>query len=456
MSQINNLQAKAYVMNTPIASDFTISNGILNVNGLSLDIPYEDARLLTVGDNGGVRGLERSRIAQSKIFSVTFSATGNTTFQFNISGVNSQTGLSDSYSVSFTSGGTTSLAEIASALVAATNGLNLSVVATGAGSPVTLTSTDASLQVSAVSNVTVAAAQTTYAPNGTPAVAIRSTVAPNGTPTTAIAGTATATITTAAAHGLLPGDVVDLTLTAAGTLTAFVDLRPGANQTLPSSTISDVVIATVPTSTTFTLQQVGLGNLTGGTYNGSNNNETLTIRTKNVVTVETLNAHGLVAGNAVSVSGVVTMTVNGGASFTSIVRSVPATDEMVLFGVPNASNNSGTITIASVAQGRKNYGADLTPLFTVTTGGLGANINTEQLNEGDTPVAAEGYTRIGIEFQSPGISAPANVQTKNTRTVYLYLNETAAGYVESMKRLGEVVRNWSFNTQLANANAGSL
>jgi len=44
-------------MNTPIASDFTISNGILNVNGLSLDIPYEDARLLTVGDNGGVRGL---------------------------------------------------------------------------------------------------------------------------------------------------------------------------------------------------------------------------------------------------------------------------------------------------------------------------------------------------------------------------------------------------------------
>jgi len=28
-------------------------------------------------------------------------------------------------------------------------------------------------------NVTVAAAQTTYAPNGTPSVAIRSTVAPN-------------------------------------------------------------------------------------------------------------------------------------------------------------------------------------------------------------------------------------------------------------------------------------
>ena len=190
--------------------------------------------------------------------------------------------------------------------------------------------------------------------------------------------------------------------------------------------------------------------------NGGANGGTLVIRTKNVVTVETLAAHGLVAGNEVSVSGVATMTVNGGADFTSIVRSVPATDEMVLFGVPNASNNTGTITIASVPQGRKNYGADLSPLFTVTTGGLGANINTEQLNEGDTPVAAEGYTRIGIEFQSPGISAPANVQTKNTRTVYLYLNETAAGYAESMKRLGEVVRNWSFNTQLANANAGSL
>ena len=444
MSQINNLQAKAYVMNTPIASDFTISNGILNVNGLSLDIPYEDARLLTVGDNGGVRGLERSRIAQSKIFSVTFSATANTTYQFNISGVNSQTGLSDSYPVSFTSGGTTSLAEIASALVAATNGLNLSVVATGSGSPVTLTSTDASLQVSAVSNVTVAAAQTTYAPNGTPATAIRSTVAPDGTPGTAVAGTTTVTVTTAAAHGLLPGDVVDLS--GAATFN-FIDTRPGANQAAASA-VSDVVIATVPTSTTFTLQ--------GVQGDGNTNSGTLVIRTKNVVTVETLAAHGLVAGNAVSVSGVATMTVNGGADFTSIVRSVPATDEMVLFGVPNTSNNSGTITIASVPQGRKNYGADLSPLFTVTTGGLGANINTEQLNEGDTPVATEGYTRIGIEFQSPGISAPANVQTKNTRTVYLYLNETAAGYAESMKRLGEVVRNWSFNTQLANANAGSL
>ena len=431
-------------MNTPIASDFTISNGILNVNGLSLDIPYEDARLLTVGDNGGVRGLERSRIAQSKIFSVTFSATANTTYQFNISGVNSQTGLSDSYSVSFTSGGATSLAEIASALVAATNGLNLSVVATGSGSPVTLTSTDASLQVSAVSNVTVAAAQTTYAPNGTPATAIRSTVAPDGTPGTAVAGTTTVTVTTAAAHGLLPGDVVDLS--GAATFN-FIDTRPGANQAAASA-VSDVVIATVPTSTTFTLQ--------GVQGDGNTNSGTLVIRTKNVVTVETLAAHGLVAGNAVSVSGVATMTVNGGADFTSIVRSVPATDEMVLFGVPNTSNNSGTITIASVPQGRKNYGADLSPLFTVTTGGLGANINTEQLNEGDTPVAAEGYTRIGIEFQSPGISAPANVQTKNTRTVYLYLNETAAGYAESMKRLGEVVRNWSFNTQLANANAGSL
>jgi hypothetical protein len=447
MSQINNLQAKAYVMNTPIASDFTISNGILNVDGLSLDIPYEDARLLTVGDsqsNGGVRGLERSRIAQSKIFSVTFSATANTTYQFNISGVNSQTGLSDSYSVSFTSGGTTSLAEIASALVAATNGLNLSVVATGAGSPVTLTSTDASLQVSAVSNVTVAAAQTTYAPNGTPAVAIRSTVAPDSNPNLAVAGTTTVTVTTDAPHGLLPGDVVDIS---GATTFQFIDTRPGSNQAAAAA-VSDVVIATAPTSTTFTLQ--------GVQGNGGTNGGTLVIRTKNVVTVETLAAHGLLPGNAVSVSGVATMTVNGGADFTSIVRSVPATDEMVLFGVPNASNNTGTITIASVPQGRKNYGADLSPLFTVTTGGLGANINTEQLNEGDTPVAAEGYTRIGIEFQSPGISAPANVQTKNTRTVYLYLNETAAGYAESMKRLGEVVRNWSFNTQLANANAGSL
>lgn len=446
-NQVSNLQAAAFVMNTPTAADFTVSGGLLRVDGLDLEIPYEDARLLTLGDsqgNGGTRGLERSRIAQTKIFTVSFSATNNTVYSLVVSGINTQTGRSDSFTVSYTSDGTATLAEIADALVAGANNVNIDVTATGASSPVTLTSNDPSFNVSSVSNVTVAAAQTTYAPNGTPATAIRSTVAPNGTPATAVAGTATVTVTTAAAHGLLPGDVVDIS--GAATF-QFLDLRPGANQAAAAA-VTDVVIATVPTATTFTLQGIA--------GNGGTNSGTIVIRTKNVVTVETLAAHGLVAGNAVTVSGIATMTVNGGASFTSVVRSVPATDELVLFGVANTSNNSGTITIASVPQSRKNYGADLSPLFNVTLGGLGGNINTVENNLGDTPVAAEGYTKIGLQYEVPSISSPANLESKATRVVNIYLNETAAGYAESMKRLGEIVNNWAFNTQLANANAGAL
>lgn len=446
-NQVNRMQPVAFVMNTPVASDFSVTGGILKVNGLNLDIPYEDARLLTLGDSqgaGGVRGLKRSRIAQTKIFSVTYSATNNTVYTFNVSGINTQTGLSDSFAISFTSDATATALEIANGLVAAANSVNIDVTATGTSSPLTLTSNDPSFNVVAVSNVTVAQAQTTYAPNGTPATAIRSTVAPNGTPATAVAGSTTVTVTTAAAHGLLPGDVVDLS--GAATF-QFIDVRPGANQTAAAA-VSDVVIATVPTATTFTLQ--------GVQGNGGTNSGTLVIRTKNVVTVETLAAHGLSAGNAVTVSGIATMTVNGGASFTSIVRSVPATDELVLFGVPNASNNSGTITISSVPQNRQNYGSDLIPLFTNTLGGLGANIATEQFNAGDTPDAADGYTSVGIQFESPGISSPNNVQAKDTRIVYFYLNETAAGYAASIKRLSEVINNYAFDTQLANANAGAL
>jgi len=93
---------------------------------------------------------------------------------------------------------------------------------------------------------------------------------------------------------------VDLTLSSGTTAQGFIDLRPGANQAAADS-VSDVVIATVPTSTTFTLQNVQAG---GGSYSGTNNDRTLVIRTKNVVTVETLAAHGLLPGNAVSVSGV--------------------------------------------------------------------------------------------------------------------------------------------------------
>ncbi|MFV1241629.1 hypothetical protein QML18_29555, partial [Klebsiella pneumoniae] len=79
-------------------------------------------------------------------------------------------------------------------------------------------------------------------------MAITQSIAPSGTAALAVAGTTTVTVTTSAAHGLLPGDVVDL----AGAATfLFIDTRPGSNQTA-AATVSNVIVATVPTATTFT------------------------------------------------------------------------------------------------------------------------------------------------------------------------------------------------------------
>jgi hypothetical protein len=63
---------------------------------------------------------------------------------------------------------------------------------------------------------------------------------------------------------LLPGDVVDL----AGAATfLFIDVRPGSNQTA-AATVSNVIVATVPSTTTFTLQGVWVTEeLNSGTLN---------------------------------------------------------------------------------------------------------------------------------------------------------------------------------------------
>lgn len=423
MSLLSNPRPLAFVMNAPVAANFSVANGLISISGLTDAFPkFSTLRLLT-------DGLEESQVAQTSNFSVAFTAANSTTYALNVTGVNTLTGLTEARKVSFTSDATGTAAEIAGALVNLVNSLPFGATATGTGSPVTI-SGPASLVVVDAGNTTVTSGNATIAPNGTPSVAITQSIAPSGTAALAVAGTTTVTVTTSAAHGLLPGDVVDL----AGAATfLFIDTRPGSNQTA-AATVSNVIVATVPTATTFTLQGV-LGN--GGTNSG-----TLTITTKNVVTVTTLAAHGLSVGNAVNVSGIATLTVNGGASFTSLVRSVPATDKLVLLGAGNGSTNSGTIVITQIAQPAKgyNYGTKV---------GTGVNSEWRAADGSGAVTAGQGYTLLGLEYANDVVDS-ISIRQAQSQQVYILLNEGAVGYGASVKALQEILNNWAPNTTLAN------
>jgi len=423
MSLLSNPRPLAFVMNAPVATNFSVANGLISISGLTDALPkFSTLRLLT-------EGLEESQVAQTSNFSVAFTAAASTTYALNVTGVNTLTGLTEARKVSFTSGVTFSAAGIAAALVNLVNSLPFGATATGTGTPVTISGL-ASLVVVDAGNTTVTSGNAVIAPNATASTAITQSIAPNGTAATAVAGTATVTVTTAAAHGLLPGDVVDL----AGAATfLFVDVRPGSLQTAAAS-VDNVIVASVPTSTTFTLQ--------GVRGNGSSNSGTLTITTKNVVTVTTLAAHGLVVGNAVSVSGVATLTVNGGAAFTSLVRSVPSTTSLVLLGAGNGSTNSGTIVITQIAQPAKgyNYGTKV---------GTGVNSEWRAADGSGAVTAGQGYTLLGLDYANDVVDN-ISIRQAQSQQVYILLNEGATGYGASVKALQEILSNWAPNTTLAN------
>lgn len=423
MSLLSNPRPLAFVMNAPVAANFSVANGIINIAGLTDALPkFSSLRLLT-------DGLEESQVAQPSAFSVAFTAGNNTTYAINVTGVNTLTGLVETRPVSFTSDATGTAGEIAAGLVALVNALPFGATATGSGTPVTV-SGPAGLLVSNAGNTTVTSGNAVIAPNGTPSVAITQSIAPDATAATAVAGTATVTVTTAAAHGLLPGDVVNL----AGAATfLFIDTRPGSLQTA-AATVNNVIVASVPTATTFTLQ--------GVRGNGSTNSGSLTITTVNVVTVTTLAAHGLVVGNAVNVSDIATMTVNGGASFTSLVRSVPSTTSLVLLGAGNFSTNTGTIVITQVSQPAKgyNYGTKV---------GTGVNSEWRAADGSGAVTAGQGYTLLGLDYANDVVDN-ISIRQAQSQQVYILLNEGAAGYGASVKALQEILNNWSPNTTLAN------
>jgi hypothetical protein len=213
----------------------------------------------------------------------------------------------------------------------------------------------------------------------------------------------------------------------------FVDVRPGSNQTA-SAAVDNVIVASVPTATTFTLQ--------GVEGNGLVDSGSLTITTVNVVTVTTLAAHGLAVGNAVSVSGVATLTVNGGAAFTSLVRSVPSTTSLVLLGAGNFSTNTGTIVITEIAQPAKgyNYGTKV---------GTGVNSEWRAADGSGAVTAGQGYTLLGLDYANDVVDN-ISIRQAQSQQVYILLNEGAAGYGDSVKALQEILSNWAPNTTLAN------
>ena len=429
MSLLSNPRPLAFVMNAPVAANFSVANGLISISGLTDALPkFSTLRLLT-------EGLEESQVAQTSNFSVAFTAAASTTYALNVTGVNTLTGLTEARQVSFTSGVTFSAAGIAAALVNLVNALPFGATATGTGTPVTISGL-ASLVVVDAGNTTVTSGNTiTPAPS-----AITQSVAQSSTAAVAIAGTTTVAITTAAAHGLLPGDVVNLVLSGGTTDTGFIDLRPGANQT-PALSVTNVIIALVPTATTFTLQGVQAGAISGGTYNGSNNDSTLAITTVNVVTV-TSASHGLSVGNTVTISGLVGLTVNGGASFTSLIRSVPSANSYVLLGVGNGVANSGTIAGALIPQPAKgyNYGTKV---------GTGVNSEWRAADGSGAVTAGQGYTLLGLDYANDVVDN-ISIRQAQSQQVYILLNEGATGYGASVKALQEILSNWAPNTTLAN------
>jgi hypothetical protein len=426
------------VLNNPTASDFLVQDGFLQIAGSSVPLPRPSL----------VKNiLETSQVFEASVKTLTFTAVNNTEYVVTIS-QQLLNGRIEQRTVSYTSDSTASLAEIAAGLVASINALQLNgflVTATGASSPVTVTSQapQAFFDIVGSANVTVAAAQPTIAPNGTPALAIVDSLASATTASDRIDGTTTVTIETDGDHGLRPGDVVDLTLGTGGVDTAFIDLRPGANQAL-TKTVTNVIIASVPTSNTFTLQQIQAG---GGTYTGNNNDETLTIRMKNVVRVVTNAAHNLSVGQLIGVTGIATFTVNGGSSVTGKVISTPAATVFNLLGAGNdsaANANTGTIVISELAQSLAGGGAAILALI---SSGVDTLVTGSAL-----PVAANTYTKFSVTgFPTTGVFLGSPVEDVIPFTVYL--SESGSSYPDAMKRVAEILADFAPGTTLADPEA---
>lgn len=285
--------------------------------------------------------------------------------------------------------------EIRDALVAGINASSAELTAAAAASnsfTVTAKTGYATFTARNLTLLTEANSQATYAPNGTAADAFTNVIAPDGTAATAIAGTNDVTVTTAAAHLLRPGDVVEIADAATFLMTYTNNVRLSNNadfgKTFSAATGGLFRVGTVPTSTTFTLD--------GVTGNGATNTGTITITTRSVAFVQTLASETIDTGKSLTITGVATMTiapiVNGvvgtaGASGTFRVGVGGTGTRFLIEDVytVGVGNNSGTITITEKAQNARFTGSELIAKVT-NTGGV---------------VSTSNYSSIGFNYGDP-------------------------------------------------------
>lgn len=221
------------------AADVSTNNRVLKVTGLP-DINFLD--IISVG-----AGVVPCLIETVQTASVAFTAANDTTYSFQVGQYNRQLQRIVWDTVSYKSDSTGTAAEIAAGFVdyvnAKTSGGAWDLTASGSGTPVTIVGKAGNplFFTRATQNVTIT---------------MGTTVAPHGTAGTALAGTTTVTVTTLAAHGLVVGQKVSIT-----GATGYTFTRNGVASV---AAIANAVIASVPTSSTFTLYGItGSGTNTG-------------------------------------------------------------------------------------------------------------------------------------------------------------------------------------------------
>lgn len=427
--------AQSFIVKNAIAgaSDVVSRASTLDILGCVKQFPTVYYKTIT-----GKPRILKSLIETLSIQTITYTAASNTTYEFIINQDILQNGSTSNYTISYTSDSTGSDAEIASALVTQINALGgIKVAATGSASPITLTAEAGYplFTVSVISNVTVGSGMTTYAPSGTAANAITTVIAPDGTAATAIAGTSTVTVTTLAAHGLIPGNVVTIASVATMTLT-YTDNVPFSatyGKTFTGAAGGTFRVATVPTSTTFTLD--------GVTGTGTNSG-TITINSRDCAFLTTLGAETIVAGQTLAIAGVATMTIapisqnvvgTAGSSGSFRVGAALTTTRFKIEGVnTNLSANTGTITITNVAQQSR---------------GLGSVLFANGVTDA---VTTNTYSQVTIDNGQIS-SGFLNTQISNSQEPTLYFNEGDADYGDFFYALRNALEGRSINV-IANPN----
>lgn len=409
------------------AADLSLSNRVLIVSNVDTDgnafIPMDYP---SISASGGILKYLEENVY---VATVTYTAASNTTYSFNLKQTVNGVELNQTFSVTSDSTGTD--AEIATAILASVNGSQYAITATGAASPVTLTADAGSplFYIEAIENVTVANGMATYAPDATAADAITAVIAPDGTAATALAGTTTITVTTLAAHLLVPGDQVTIGSVATKTLSFL-----SGGKVITGAAGGTFTVATVPTSTTFTLE--------GVTGTSGNNSGTITITTTNCCFVQTAAAQtGIDVGDQLTITGVATATLDGGTSGTYRVGAVASGDQR--FKLENAAlvgTNSGTIVIRLKESESRGLGSDL-----VTAGIDGA-------------VSTNNYAQCSFTF-SKALSSESNFGMARGEVLEqtLWINQSDAQSDDFIYALQKDLDGTSYTTPpLTNANTISV